>query len=96
MIAGGLDEAGIPLSDEDLVEQLLLLLFAGYETTASALSCLMRELLVNPSVERWLRDELDQLYWPPDPQSSSHAYDQSNAPRLNCAIKATVGSKLTV
>ncbi len=80
------DEAGIPLTDEDIVEQLLLLLFAGYETTASALSCLMRELLVNPSVERWLRDELDQLYWPPDPQSSSHAYDQSNAPRLNAVV----------
>ena len=38
LLAGGLDEAGIPLSDDDLVEQLLLLLFAGYETTASSLS----------------------------------------------------------
>jgi cytochrome P450 len=32
LLAGGLDEAGIPLTDEDLAEQLLLLLFAGYET----------------------------------------------------------------
>ena len=61
------DEAGIPLSNEDLGEQLLLLLFAGYETTASALSCLMRELLLNPSVEAWLRDEVDWLCWPPAP-----------------------------
>jgi hypothetical protein len=29
-LAGGLDEAGLPLSEADLVEQLLLLLFAGY------------------------------------------------------------------
>ena len=30
LLAGGLDEAGLPLSEADLVEQLLLLLFAGY------------------------------------------------------------------
>ena len=39
LISGGLDEAGIPLDDDDLAEQLLLLLFAGDETTASSLSC---------------------------------------------------------
>ena len=43
---------------DDLAEQLLLLLFAGYETTASSLSCLFRALLLNPEVECWLRDEL--------------------------------------
>ena len=56
LLSGGLDEAGIPLDDDDLAEQLLLLLFAGYETTASSLSCLFRALLLNPEVERWLRD----------------------------------------
>ena len=35
LLSGGLDEAGLPLDDDDLAEQLLLLLFAGYETTAS-------------------------------------------------------------
>ena len=34
LLSGGLDEASIPLDDDDLAEQLLLLLFAGYETTA--------------------------------------------------------------
>lgn len=58
LLSGGLDEAGIPLDDDDLAEQLLLLLFAGYETTASSLSCLFRALLLNPEVERWLRDGL--------------------------------------
>ena len=37
-LSGGLDEVDMPLDDDDLVEQLLLLLFAGYETTASSLS----------------------------------------------------------
>ena len=58
LLSGGLDEAGISLEDDDLAEQLLLLLFAGYETTASSLSCLFRALLLNPEVENWLQDGL--------------------------------------
>ena len=52
------------MADEDLVEQLLLL-FAGYETTASSLSCLMRALLMHRDLMPWLQEELDQLTWPP-------------------------------
>ena len=59
LLSGGLDEAGLPLDDDDLVEQLLLLLFAGYETTASSLSCLFRALLLNPEVEHWLMQDLN-------------------------------------
>ena len=58
LLSGGLDEAGLPFDDDDLVEQLLLLLFAGYETTASSLSCLFRALLLNPEVEHWLMQDL--------------------------------------
>ena len=85
LLAGGLDEAGLPLSDEDLVEQLLLLLFAGYETTASSLSCLMRELLMQPELLFWLREELNGLAWPPtdDPTNS---YDPGKAPRLQAVV----------
>lgn len=86
LLAGGLDEAGIPLADEDLVEQLLLLLFAGYETTASALSCLMRELFLNPQVEKWLMEEVDLLCWPPATDKASIAYDPTNAPRLDAIV----------
>ncbi len=59
LLSGGLDEAGLPLDDDDLVEQLLLLLFAGYETTASSLSCMFRALLLNPEVEHWLMQDLN-------------------------------------
>ncbi|MFM7313297.1 MAG: cytochrome P450, partial [Cyanobium sp.] len=65
LLSGGLDEAGLPLSDDDLVEQLLLLLFAGYETTASSLSCLMAALLQHPEALGWLQEELGDLAWPP-------------------------------
>ena len=60
LLSGGLDEAGLPLDDDDLAEQLLLLLFAGYETTASSLSCLFRALLLNPELWPWLQDELQE------------------------------------
>ncbi len=86
LLAGGLDEAGIPLKDEDLVEQLLLLLFAGYETTASALSCLMQELLLNPPAETWLREEVDYLCWPPEASQSTIAYDPTHAPKLDATV----------
>ena len=67
-LTGGLDENGEPLTVEDLAEQLLLLLFAGYETTASSLSCLMRALLMNPEVQfGWMRDSNHPL----TPQSNS-------------------------
>ena len=87
LLAGSLDEAGIPLTDKDLGEQLLLLLFAGYETTASALSCLMRELLLKPQIETWLREEIDILDWPPTPDQATMVYSPINAPRLDALVK---------
>ncbi|MBL6797496.1 MAG: cytochrome P450 [Synechococcus sp. BS307-5m-G39] len=78
LLSGGLDEAGIPLTDDDLVEQLLLLLFAGYETTASSLSCLMRALLLNPDVEQWLLPEVLDQPWP--------NLDGRSCPRLDATV----------
>ena len=85
LLAGGLDEAGLPLTDEDLVEQLLLLLFAGYETTASSLSCLMRELLLQPELLLWLQDELEGLVWPPT-EDPTNSYAPAKAPRLQAVV----------
>jgi hypothetical protein len=87
LLSGGLDEAGLPLSDEDLVEQLLLLLFAGYETTASSLSCLMAAVLQHQEVLPWLRDELSSLAWPPDQAAPASAYDAEAAPRLAALVQ---------
>ena len=85
LLAGGLDEAGQPLTADDIVEQLLLLLFAGYETTASSLSCLMRACLIEPHVEPWLREELDGLEWPPQGDATT-AFDGNRAPRLQAVV----------
>ena len=87
LLAGGLDEAGLPLADDDVVEQLLLLLFAGYETTASSLSCLLMTLLQHPAELAWLQEELDALPWPPPPGEELGAYDPGRAPRLDAVVK---------
>jgi len=86
LLSGGLDEAGLPLDDADLVEQLLLLLFAGYETTASSLSCLITAVLQHPELEAWWRPELEALPWPPPPEQAASAYDSTTAPRLAALV----------
>jgi cytochrome P450 len=87
LLAGGLDEAGLPLADDDVAEQLLLLLFAGYETTASSLSCLLLTLLQHPTELAWLQEELNALPWPPAPGEATSAHDASRAPRLDAVVK---------
>jgi len=86
LLSGGLDEAGLPLDDADVVEQLLLLLFAGYETTASSLSCLMTAVLQHPELDSWWRPELEALPWPPAPEQAASAYDAAAAPKLSALI----------
>ena len=87
LLSGGLDEAGLPLDDDDLVEQLLLLLFAGYETTASSLSCLLAALLQHPRAMSWLEEELATLPWPPAAAEAGTAYDGGAAPRLAAVVQ---------
>lgn len=87
LLTGGLDEAGLPLDDDDLVEQLLLLLFAGYETTASSLSCLLAALLQHDQVLAWLEPELQALPWPPPAEQAAGLLDATAAPRLAAVVQ---------
>lgn len=83
-LAGACDEAGLPLNDADLADQLLLLLFAGYETTASSLTLLVLHLLQHPATLAWLQEECDAVPWPPE----GPPLDQlESLPRLNAVIK---------
>ena len=83
-LKGACDEAGQPLGDEDLVEQLLLLLFAGYETTASSLGCLLLMLLQHPEAIGWLQEEIDALPWPLAPDQLEQL---ERAERLDAVVK---------
>jgi cytochrome P450 len=50
MLIAARDEGGQPLSDEDLTDQMVTLLFAGHETTATALAWAFHRVLQRPDV----------------------------------------------
>jgi cytochrome P450 len=61
------DEAGHPMTDEELRDELLTLLFAGHETTASALAWALYWVDHLPEVRQQLLSELDTLSPDADP-----------------------------
>jgi cytochrome P450 family 110 len=61
------DEAGQPMSDAELHDELLTLLLAGYETTATAIAWAMYWIHRHPEVGEKLIVELNHLGKNPDP-----------------------------
>lgn len=61
------DPQGQPLSDIELRDELITLLFAGHETTASALSWALYWITHLPEVHTKLLSEMDALKANPDP-----------------------------
>ena len=53
------DEEGQPMTDAELKDELMTLLFAGHETTATMLAWAFYEILRHPRVLEQLREELD-------------------------------------
>jgi cytochrome P450 len=58
MLLAARDEDGRSMSDEDLVAEMKTLLVAGHETTATALTWTVLELLQNPDAWARLREEI--------------------------------------
>jgi len=54
------DEGGEPMSDSELRDQLLTMLVAGHETTATALAWTFERILRHPGVLARIRQELDR------------------------------------
>jgi cytochrome P450 len=63
------DEAGQPMSDEEVHDELLTMLVAGHETTATALAWTFERLVSEPSVLARARAEVEEAGrgGPPDP-----------------------------
>ncbi|MEH2421419.1 MAG: cytochrome P450 [Nostoc sp.] len=61
------DEAGQPMTDQELRDELMTLLAAGHETTATALAWALYWIHKIPSVHQKLLQELDSLGDNPDP-----------------------------
>lgn len=78
------DEDGEPLSDVELRDELLTMLVAGHETTATALSWAIGWLLHHPELLDRVRDELAPLGPSPDPDALSRL------PYLKAVVKETL------
>lgn len=78
------DETGVGMSDEELHDELITLLFAGHETTASALAWLFYWIHYLPEVKGKLQQELDSLGDNTDYQIIA------NLPYLNAVICETL------
>ncbi|MEH1967129.1 cytochrome P450 [Nostoc sp.] len=63
------DEAGQPMTVQELRDQLITLILAGYETTASAMAWGLYWIHQKPLVHEKLLQELDTLGDSPDPMS---------------------------
>jgi cytochrome P450 len=59
MLVQARDENGEPMSDQELRDELMTLLVAGHETTATSLAWCFNLLLTHPDELRKLRDDLD-------------------------------------
>ncbi len=57
MLLAARDQDGAPLSDDELRDELMTLLVAGHETTATALSWTLERLIRTPEVLATLREE---------------------------------------
>ncbi len=61
MLIEARDEKGVGLTDEELRDEMLTLLVAGHETTATAVSWALWRILRHPEVEQAVRDELQTV-----------------------------------
>jgi cytochrome P450 len=78
------DEAGQPMSDVELRDELMTLLFAGHETTATALTWALYWIQYIPEVRETLLQELVGLSENPDPMS------MVKLPYLNAVCQETL------
>lgn len=66
-------EDGHPMRDEDILHELITIVLAGSETTATALAWALYDLGTNPLALGKLRTELDALGLNPDPEAIGKA-----------------------
>ena len=52
----------LALSDQELMAQSVIFIFAGYETTSSTLSFLLYILATHPDVQQKLQEEIDVTF----------------------------------
>lgn len=79
-------DEGASLGEADLRDLILMLLFAGFETTATSLCWAFEEILSHADERSWLEEELQQVTGG-GPLRAEHL---SQLPRMDAAIKETL------
>ena len=77
MLVQAVDEDGRGLSDEELRDEMMVLLFGGHETTATTLSWSVALCLKHPDVLATVREECDRVF--------AHGFDPSRVSELKYA-----------
>jgi cytochrome P450 len=85
MLMQARDEDGQPLSDQHLRDELMTLLVAGHETTATSLAWMLYRILSRPDVVEKLRTELQEVFGT-DPVTPQHV---NKLEYLDAVIKET-------
>ena len=84
MLMSARDEAGQPMSDDELRDELLSLMFAGHETTATAIAWAIYWVHHLPEVKARLLDEIASLGASPEPMAIA------KLPYLDAVCKETL------
>ncbi|MFM2310965.1 MAG: hypothetical protein RLZZ04_241 [Cyanobacteriota bacterium] len=84
MLMSARDEAGQPMSDDELRDELLSLMFAGHETTATAIAWALYWVYHLPEVKARLLDEIVSLGASPEPMAIA------KLPYLDAVCKETL------
>ena len=89
MLVAARDEDGQPMSDEEIRDELITLLVAGHETTATALSWVTYRLLQNPEVLAKAQAELTAVMGNGTPAGGPTAEQIAELKYLDAVIKET-------
>jgi cytochrome P450 len=87
MLLAAEDEDGSRLSDQEIRDQLMTLMFAGHDTSTSTLSFLMYELARHPGVQARLYEEQDRVL---GDQAPSYEQIERELPELAMALDETL------
>lgn len=81
-------ENGAKLSDEDIREEVDTFMFAGHDTTATAMGWFLYCVARHPQEQQLLSDEMDDIFG--DSQRMCTTQDVSRMKHLECCIKETL------
>lgn len=81
-----------PLTDSEILGNLFVMVLAGHETTANSIHFCLALLAMNPSIQREVQSELDQIFCGRDPTQWN--YERDLPVLLNSKLNAVLNEQL--